>query len=443
MICMCMLWLKMFHTEELKLVIEIFRHGARRELSEYKMTHPEFIEPGTHKGDLTAVGIRQHYILGKQLKNTYGDFIGKNGENLEFISSNARRALVSAVAQVYGLLEDRSEWKLDSTREFDYLPPVPHNFGNIDLGTDSIPKLAQLFPIDTIGHGVKQIFLTEFSKNCPDFNKKYRQIRKESEEMYYHKFSHIKDLFKKNGIHIPKKSQIGFLKTACSAYAVAVWADPTIKYDPELVQKCEIYVHFLAFTLARNPDYIKTSSTLLNKFLLSRLNDLISGSQNKNKFIAMSAHDTTLTVLLNNFFPKNYQCIFDNFKEKLDDGIESCIYKLYYSSNLIFNVYKVDSEDLYSVEMRLNNEVLNVNGKQRLSIKEFMQILESNLDPNYETNCVQKKRKEEISEKELLMYAFLLVNVLGVLVVLLILQTASKKKQLGDAELQMVDANTI
>ena len=46
------------------MVIELFRHGARRELIDYEGTKP-FPDKNFGKGDLTIVGMKEHYLLGK------------------------------------------------------------------------------------------------------------------------------------------------------------------------------------------------------------------------------------------------------------------------------------------------------------------------------------------------------------------------------------------
>jgi len=60
--------------DELKMVLEVFRHGARTAVANYW----DYNKYWDH-GELTPVGMRQHYLLGKILRKKYI-------EDLKFLS---------------------------------------------------------------------------------------------------------------------------------------------------------------------------------------------------------------------------------------------------------------------------------------------------------------------------------------------------------------------
>ena len=53
------------------LVIELYRHGARTPTSN---TYDPYFS-NSDLGQLTPIGMRQHYVLGKAIRETYGDFL--------------------------------------------------------------------------------------------------------------------------------------------------------------------------------------------------------------------------------------------------------------------------------------------------------------------------------------------------------------------------------
>ena len=84
-------------------VISVYRHGAREPIYEYYNANTFF-----DKGQLTSVGMRQHYNLGKELRSIYIDklkFLSPNYSPQEFFvrSTFVNRTVVSAISQLSGL----------------------------------------------------------------------------------------------------------------------------------------------------------------------------------------------------------------------------------------------------------------------------------------------------------------------------------------------------
>lgn len=96
----CVLSLHVCHSQlQTKMVINFFRHGARLPYV------PNHLELGLHEdpliddSDLTPIGMRQQYLLGRAIREKYRDFLDPqyNYANVEVYSSNRRRAIVSAL----------------------------------------------------------------------------------------------------------------------------------------------------------------------------------------------------------------------------------------------------------------------------------------------------------------------------------------------------------
>ena len=104
----------------LKFVHVIFRHGDRSPISHYpKDPFSARSEWPVGPGQLTSVGKRQHFLLGQQLRQTYGEgrLLGSvySEEEVVVRSTDVDRTLMSAQANMAGLFPPSGylEWNPD------------------------------------------------------------------------------------------------------------------------------------------------------------------------------------------------------------------------------------------------------------------------------------------------------------------------------------------
>ena len=96
---------------ELKLVIEIFRTGARSNVYDFnKWSDNPNIE------EITEVGIHQHFILGSQLRQKYiqdQKFLSSNFTENEFLiySTNFKRTIQSVISHMFGLYREEATFR--------------------------------------------------------------------------------------------------------------------------------------------------------------------------------------------------------------------------------------------------------------------------------------------------------------------------------------------
>ena len=88
---------------KLQMVVEIFRHGAREPIFNY-WNAALFKNPG----ELTSVGMRQHFLLGSQLRKEYIEdqqFLSFSYDSKEIYirSTDYNRTIMSALSQLNGL----------------------------------------------------------------------------------------------------------------------------------------------------------------------------------------------------------------------------------------------------------------------------------------------------------------------------------------------------
>jgi len=93
------------NTSSPDLVIHIFRHDARAPL--HDTYAPDWYE--YQLGELTTVGQREHYLVGKALLDEYPEILGQpyNLSKIYFRSSVLHRSLESAQSQLFGVYEGR------------------------------------------------------------------------------------------------------------------------------------------------------------------------------------------------------------------------------------------------------------------------------------------------------------------------------------------------
>ena len=93
--------------EKLLFVWEHFRHGARDPYTKVnKTTWKDFIGvQWKSEGELNAIGLRSHYLLGVTTKKRYNNFLSKNFDTNEIfiISTDVNRTIVSAMANLQGI----------------------------------------------------------------------------------------------------------------------------------------------------------------------------------------------------------------------------------------------------------------------------------------------------------------------------------------------------
>ena len=95
---------------KLLFVWEHFRHGARDPYTKVnKKTWKDFIGvQWQSEGELNAIGLRSHYLLGIATKKRYNNFLSKSFDINEMfiISTERNRTIMSAMANLQGLYKN-------------------------------------------------------------------------------------------------------------------------------------------------------------------------------------------------------------------------------------------------------------------------------------------------------------------------------------------------
>jgi hypothetical protein len=135
-------------------IAELFRHGARSPTT-YQSWDSD--ERWGAAGQLTASGMRQHYLLGHELRNRYiltEAFLSSEltaGETVVY-STEFNRTIMSAQSQFTGLYPPGTGPEISSDNSQRAVPPI--TVTDLDqllteLGTAALPDRTQLLPVHT------------------------------------------------------------------------------------------------------------------------------------------------------------------------------------------------------------------------------------------------------------------------------------------------------
>jgi hypothetical protein len=138
---------------ELRFVWTMFRHGARAPQSGLSAGNIDMLgQQWVNPGELTAVGMRMHYLLGHRNRLRYGTFLSNTYTPLEIYikSSDFNRTIMSAQAQLQGLYPPPSGPTLSNAQQNIAYPP-DNNYDLAQqqslLGSSALMNGIQVFPI--------------------------------------------------------------------------------------------------------------------------------------------------------------------------------------------------------------------------------------------------------------------------------------------------------
>jgi acid phosphatase len=159
-------------SSELRFVFEMFRHGARGPWTGVDANNNDiFGEYWSSPGELTGVGMRQHYLLGHRNRIRYQGYLSSSysGNEIYVVSTDYNRTIMSAYSQLQGLYPNGTGPILTQSQISIALPPV----NNTDflpeqekLASNALPNQMQVLPIHIFDLNAHRTSLFD-KKNCP------------------------------------------------------------------------------------------------------------------------------------------------------------------------------------------------------------------------------------------------------------------------------------
>ncbi|CAN2389695.1 Belongs to the histidine acid phosphatase family [Pristimantis euphronides] len=281
-LCLCFLALGQASKEKkLKLVVVVFRHGDRSPIRTYpKDKYQENSWPDGF-GQLTELGMKQHYELGAYLKKRYSGFLNESYSRSEVYvrSTDVDRTLMSAQANLAGLY-----------------PPVGRQIWNKSIAWRPIP-------IHTVPISQDKLLKMPL-KNCP----RYEDLLTETfqSEEFLSLIGPYKDFLNSLQSYTgypPEKWEEGFswwttrdalLCETIHNYTLPKWATKDVM--DKLSQIGDIGMSSL-YGVYEQHEKSKLQGGVLVSSILNNLTLAAANQYGYKKLIMYSAHDTTVAAL--------------------------------------------------------------------------------------------------------------------------------------------------
>jgi len=430
--------------EELLMIIEVTRHGARAPLKKwYARTWGHSLQ----LGELSDVGKRQHYLLGRELASRYPSFFGSKLRAEEFYvrSTAISRTQASAVSHLMGMWDHFSSTKL----------PFPN--GDRRIQPAGQPITPDKNPFDTpLPFGLlvspihsesleEDFLLRPFSETtCP---KKYTEI-KQSFETIAQQLETDQD-FKR----LVKEATDRYghawdgtdaLKTC---YDVADFAlqdaanspSPTIAASDPLLSKIARCYHFGIGGVNEADEYRRTLNAPIVLEIIGKLNAKVQTVDSKLKYMYYSSHDVNIAGLQSLFGLLDFRCIREDLLAKSSGDKCGTFPEL--ASNVLIELST--ERDIDYVKLKLNFEPIdfcnerNADQQFRCRLSDFTYKLLQMVDSSWQDFCgYQSKSVPAIptrpttpvsSQKALLRFFALLVVIINLIVLFACARLTSKK----------------
>uniref|UniRef100_H3AQL7 acid phosphatase n=1 Tax=Latimeria chalumnae TaxID=7897 RepID=H3AQL7_LATCH len=305
---------------------QVYRHGDRSPTETFPTDpHKEDTWPQGF-GQLTTIGMQQHYEFGQFLRERYADFLNStyNQQEVYIRSTDFDRTLMSAQVNLAGLY-----------------PPRGQQVWNSNV-------LWQPIPIHTVSK-LKEKLLDFPIPDCPRFNQLQSETSMSPE--FQEKFQPYKDFSQRVASYAgysPEEMDLQKLATVYDSllceeihnYSLPSWATPETR--SKLLELTEL-AELASFGIYRREEKARLSGGVLVKTILENITKVANNPQ-QLKLIMYSAHDTTIIAL---------QMALNVWSGRLPPYCACHIFELYQESNGQFTIgmyYQNDSHsDLYEV----------------------------------------------------------------------------------------------
>lgn len=347
------------HAEELMGVIHISRHGERTPLKKYSWDSTEW---NNNPSDLTDAGIIQNYILGQEFRERYiitNELIPDyyNASLVYIRSTEFARTVSSAQAQMSGFFPHGPKLASPSNK---HKAVPPFKFDGLEkalasMGSEALPNNYQPVFIDMINQE-QDFLLLGFSKVCPKIGDYIKELQNSAS--YKKKKETYENDLKQSLEKILNADNISFEEAAIIGDTIEGIFNAGHEFPQgithEIMNKLiEIRDYCNSYMFEFSEPTQLASSEMLN-YIKSTFEDLIN-KRNTKKLSFFFAHDTTLIALLlalNGW----------DFRNPV------------FASTLVFELYK---EKDYKLRITYNDEVIEMNGEDSISFKEFKKFVSS------------------------------------------------------------------
>ena len=323
------------------MIIEVFRHGARAPSSN------QYDSTWTNLGELTEVGMRMHYVLGKALALKYPNIFQSFDPSKIFVrSTDVNRTIMSVYSQLYGLFDGKgNSFPEDFPMNLTY-PPYDQEIidevvTQLENTTSYLPFNYQAVPVHVMALSRDQQLTPGYA--CPNAqNWQNTRINDANMKGVFNSLSDITSKLKDKGIIVNDMwDYFNLGDTLACNIAEGKPLPGGIKEGDELFNGA-IYAFewFTNYMFAGAGNLIPTYSFALLDQINTWFNQKANGKTTLNA-VLLSAHDTTLLSLLGAFGVVTPDCLTQNYFNQSQGRVipyPNCTYPTF-ASQLIFELY--------------------------------------------------------------------------------------------------------
>lgn len=401
-------------TRKTVFLFEIFRHGTRRETMGLQSLQ-DYPDDHTGIGDLTPVGARQEYLLGKALRQKYSTFFETvtHPSHISMTSSFYNRTITSGISQLAGLFDLGSGGNLESDNKQFYMPPIPNWDYAFPDGTAALPRKARIIPIEVSSFFHNYVFTPDNEVNC-NYMKIQRSLKfEEMRKLDTHLFEPLWQKLVSMGYHSRdytknKNEQWDIISgfNICDIILSKTSNDPDFSATDEILYTQCLYLSTYQIFRLHSGDHFNLVNQKLNQRITKILKNVLEGKRNGLKVALFSSHDSNLAIFLNNFFPNQYLCVLEAYQDKFGPTFENsespkvsdgfCLEIMRFSANIVLEVYEADDQ-LY-VEFLVNNVRVDLDyTKKDLTLRSLINVLENNTTDKWDQICAEDRGIERLS----------------------------------------------
>ena len=292
-------------TSKLVAVVEICRHGARAPTTFMPGDNDKIWPQG--EGELLPEGMRQHYLIGQELRKRYikdEEFLSFNYYQPEIyvFTTDINRTIMSAQSQLQGLYPAGTGPVLRNTSiESDIVPPIHifnQDFITNNLKFSALPHFTQVIPVHSDSN--ERLSFLKSKEACPYYHAlaEYKMSLPDLQKIY------DQDPFVTNTIMevlnlTKKEAQKRIRKISDSLISNSFMKNPLPQgFNQTFFERVQVLATAIKNYNFFEPDYL---ARVAGGFLISEVLENLKSAKNESttkKFFLYSAHDTTLAFSL-------------------------------------------------------------------------------------------------------------------------------------------------
>lgn len=379
-------------------LIEVFRHGARTPLLTSEETNSDFKRLGP--GQLTLVGLKQHFLLGSQIRKAYRDFIPErySTESHKLFATSVDRTNFSLLAHMTGMYPWPKNEKLESLQSEISRPPL-ENFKEFQTDFNSpLPHGLTPFSYNVVDTPHSYSFTPFCAKLDQQFKSRVREV-----QLSGYDFEDLHADFEREGLVVRKGLKIEGVqpvRETCDLVISRSFSDPKSPFSQNLLEKCSILALYFELLITQDRKLSRANLTPIFREILERL----PGSGDESlRVLSFSGHDTNLAFLSNFLWKNNSACVLNRYfqkfvPKKFDPRVsDDCLSSNHYASSFLFEVFE-DSSSSLKVKILYNGENLPFSGgRKSILLSEFKDMLKNEIDPSFDSYCSPKMVKKPSS----------------------------------------------